>query len=198
MTLLLKLFLFQILYACGNNITSFSSVCVNSQNFKILNLNCTVLLTLGIRSHSGLAQFVIRLLTVLWVFIMFLTFEIWEKGHFLVILCNIATKCVVNICKYTCSYWIAFWRQLWSYNCLEKNGKFSWTAYAIQYLNEVPFNRMLNGICPYTVMTPSVRDCTYSLPFLPNMTFVKNLRGFLRIWIRHVDRERLLLRLPYI
>ena len=47
MTLLLKLFLFHILYACGNKITPFSSVCVNSQNFKILNLNCTVLLTLG-------------------------------------------------------------------------------------------------------------------------------------------------------
>ena len=46
-TLLLKLFLFHILYACGNKITPFSSVCVNSQNFKILNLNCTVLLTLG-------------------------------------------------------------------------------------------------------------------------------------------------------
>ena len=42
MTLLLKLFLFHILYACGNKITPFSSVCVSSQNFKICNLNCTV------------------------------------------------------------------------------------------------------------------------------------------------------------
>ena len=35
MTLLLKLFLFHILYACVNKMTPFSSVCVNSQNFKI-------------------------------------------------------------------------------------------------------------------------------------------------------------------
>ena len=44
---MLKLFLFHILYACGNKITPFSSVSVISQNFKIYNLNCTVLLTLG-------------------------------------------------------------------------------------------------------------------------------------------------------
>ena len=49
MTLMLKLFLFHILYACGNKITPFSSVCVNSQNLKICNLNCTVLLTLGVQ-----------------------------------------------------------------------------------------------------------------------------------------------------
>ena len=54
MTLLLKLFLLHILYACGNKITPFSSVCVNSQNFKILNLNCTVLLTLGEKSWLSL------------------------------------------------------------------------------------------------------------------------------------------------
>ena len=54
MTLLLKLFLFHILYACGNKITPFSSVCVNGQNFKILNLNCTVLLTLGVIQYLDL------------------------------------------------------------------------------------------------------------------------------------------------
>ena len=52
MTLMLKLFLFHILYACGNKITPFSSACVNSQNFKICNLNCTVLLTLGEKHFS--------------------------------------------------------------------------------------------------------------------------------------------------
>ena len=53
MTLLLKLFLFHILYACDNKITLFSSVYVNSQNLKIFNLNCTVLLTLGVMSTDN-------------------------------------------------------------------------------------------------------------------------------------------------
>ena len=39
-------------------------------------------------------------------FLTFLTFEIWETGHFSVILRNIETKFVVNRCKY--KYWIAF------------------------------------------------------------------------------------------
>ena len=56
MTLLLKLFLFHILYACGNKITPFSSVCVNSQNFKIFNLSCTVLLTLGVKWSKSSKQ----------------------------------------------------------------------------------------------------------------------------------------------
>ena len=65
-------------------------------------------------------------------FLTLLTFEIWEIRHFPFILRNIATKFAVNRCKY--KYWIAFWRQLWSYNCLKKNGKFSWTANAVHLI----------------------------------------------------------------
>ena len=56
MTLLLKLFLFHILYACSNKLTPFSSVCVNSQNCKIFNLNCTVLLTLDVKPLNGIQR----------------------------------------------------------------------------------------------------------------------------------------------
>ena len=71
-------------------------------------------------------------------FLAFLTFEIWERDHFPVILRNIVTKFAVNRCKY--KYWIAFWQQLWSYNCLKKNGKFSWTA----LLNKILWPQILN------------------------------------------------------
>ena len=32
---------------------------------------------------------------------------------------------IVSSCLFIFKYWIAFWWQLWSYNCLEKNDKFN-------------------------------------------------------------------------